>query len=68
MAREPEGFREQLELIIKAYPNHECLSAAEVRAYTGLSMKVLDKRIDGWVGNTKSKTITRVRLAKELCR
>lgn len=69
MARENPGFRVQLELIIAAFPDHDCLSLKEVCAFTGLSAKVVNQLYpNGWSKPFRGKTITRARLAEEMTR
>lgn len=69
MARENPGFRVQLELILAAYPDHDCLTVQEVSRFTGLSARQVTARYpDGWRGRTRAKTITRAKLAEEMTR
>lgn len=65
MPREKDGFRDQLESIIKAFPDRECLTVTDVSQYTGLSRCTVAKRFP-FVGNGKGKSITRTMLAKSL--
>ena len=39
MPRELPGYREQLESIIAAFPDRECLNVLQVSSYTGIGRK-----------------------------
>lgn len=69
MARENPGFRVQLEIILAAYPDHDCLSLKEVCAFTGLTARQVGALYpNGWSRPRAGKTITRARLAEEMTR
>ena len=65
MAREKDGYRDQLESIISAFPDKECLNVSEVAAYTGISRKVCAKKFP-FVGENLGRYITRTQLARAL--
>lgn len=65
MPREREEFRDQLESIISAYPNKECLSIRDVARYCGITEKTASKRFP-FVGHGQGKHITRTILARRL--
>lgn len=64
MPREKDGFRDQLESIIKAFPDKECLSVTDVSNYTGLSRSTVMKRFPFAVSGGGGKRITRTMLAR----
>lgn len=63
MPREKDGFRDQLESIIKAFPDKECLTVTDVAQYTGWTRNTVAKRLP-FVGEGKGKSITRTILAR----
>lgn len=65
MAREKEGYRENLELLNERFPNHDMLSMDQVMVVIGCSdRRTLRNRIPkNWVGNRLSK----VYLARYMC-
>lgn len=65
MAREKPAFRDQLESIIAAYPDHECLNVREVARYCGIAEKTAAKRF-AFVGHGLGRFITRTSLARAL--
>ena len=65
MAREKDGYRDQLESIIAAFPDKELLNVSEVSAYTGRSRKYCAKRFP-FVDNNLGRFITRTQLARVL--
>lgn len=65
MARELEGYRDQLESVIAAFPDKECLNVIEVARYTGISRKVVAKKFP-FVGKNLGRYITRTSLARTL--
>lgn len=65
MPREREEFRDQLESIISAYPDKECLSIRDVAKYCGITEKTAAKRFP-FVGSGVGKHITRTVLARRL--
>lgn len=69
MARENPGFRVQLEIILAAFPDYDCLSIQDVMRFTGLSEKQVRARYPtGWTGQRKAKRITRAKLAEVMTR
>lgn len=62
---ELEGYRDQLESVIAAFPDKECLNVCEVAQYTGISRKVVAKRFP-FVGRNLGKYIPRTSLARAL--
>lgn len=65
MARELEGYRDQLESVIAAFPDKKCLNVIEVARYTGISRKVVAKKFP-FVGKNLGRYITRTSLARTL--
>lgn len=65
MAREKEGYRDNLELLNNRYPNHDMLIMSEVMEVTGFSSRntVLKYLGEKFVGNRISKT----NLARWMC-
>lgn len=63
--REKDGFRDQLESIIKAFPDRECLTVSDVARYTGFTRNTVVKKFP-FVELGDSKSITRTMLAKSL--
>lgn len=61
--REKDGFRDQLESIIKAFPDKECLTVSDVARYTGYSRNTVSKKYP-FVEQGGSKSITRTILAR----
>ena len=49
MPRELPGYREQLESVIDAFPDRECLNVLQVSSYTGIGRKTA-ARIFPFVG------------------
>lgn len=62
---ELDGYRDQLESVIAAFPDKECLNVTEVAQYTGISRKVVAKRFP-FVGENLGRYITRTSLARAL--
>ena len=65
MAKELPGYRDQLESVIAAFPDKECLNVLEVAGYTGISRKTV-ARIFPFVGHGLGRCITRTSLARTL--
>lgn len=65
MPKELPGYRDQLESIIAAFPDKECLNVLEVSSYTGISRKTA-ARIFPFVGTGLGRYITRTSLARTL--
>lgn len=65
MPRELPGYRDQLESVIAAFPDKECLNVLEVSAYTGIGRKTA-ARIFPFVGHGVGRYITRTALARAL--
>jgi len=65
MPRELPGYREQLESIIDAFPDRECLNVLQVSSYTGIGRKTA-ARIFPFVGEGLGRYITRTSLARAL--
>lgn len=65
MARELPGYRDQLESVIAAFPDKECLNVLEVSQYTGISRKTT-ARVFPFVGHGLGRFITRTALARAL--
>lgn len=65
MPRELPGFRDQLESIIAAFPDKECLNVTEVSQYTGIGRKAVARRFP-FVGENLGRYITRTSLARAL--
>lgn len=66
MPREKEGFRDQLESVLEAFPGGEVLSVADVCRYTGLDHRVVVKRYPFSKGLDGKRTITRTMLARSM--
>ena len=66
MPREKEGYRDQLESILQAFPNGEVLSVLDVCKYTGLDHRTVAKRYPFSIGLDGKKTITRTMLARSM--
>lgn len=66
MAREKEGFRDQLESIIAFHPKGELMTILDVAAYTGLNKKTAARRFVYNVGPEGAPYITRTQLARQL--
>ena len=65
MAREKEGYRENLELLNNRFPNHDLLSMDEVMQVTGYSdRRTLLKHLGSYFINKK---ISKVFLARYMC-
>lgn len=65
MAKELPGYRDQLESVIAAFPDKECLNVLEVAGYTGINRKTA-ARIFPFVGRGLGRYITRTSLARTL--
>lgn len=65
MPREPEGYRDQLESLIRAFPDRECLRICDVASYCGITPKTAAKRYP-FIGHGPGRYITRSRLARLL--
>lgn len=65
MARELPGYRDQLESVIAAFPDKECLNVLEVSQYTGIGRKTA-ARVFPFVGHGLGRFITRTALARAL--
>lgn len=65
MAREKDGYRENLELLNRRYPDHDMLTMEEVKAVTGFRSKdtVLKHLGPKFVDNRLSKVF----LARYMC-
>lgn len=65
MAREKDGYRENLELLNQRYPDHDLLTMEEVKAVTGFRSKdtVLKHLGAKFVNNRLSKVF----LARYMC-
>lgn len=65
MAREKEGYRENMELLNNRFPDHDLLTMDEVKAVTGYKHKdtVLKHLGDKFTGNRLSKVF----LARYMC-
>ena len=62
MSREKEGYRDNLERIIAAVPDRECLKKGDVKRITGWDYKTIAKRLQ----LNKWGEITRADLARQL--
>ena len=69
MAREKEGYRDQLEMIRDAFPDRDLLSPCDVAAFCGCSLSTVHRRFKtaNWLGNGRGRRITRAELARNLC-
>lgn len=65
MPAEKDGFRDQLENIIAAFPKGECLSVSDVADYTGKDRRLVPGLFP-FVGHHKAAYITRTQLARAL--
>lgn len=65
MARELPAYRDQLESVIAAFPDKECLNVLEVSQYTGIGRKTA-ARVFPFVGHGLGRFITRTALARAL--
>ena len=65
MAKELPGYRDQLESVLAAFPDRECLNVQDVAAYTGIGRKTA-ARIFPFVGHGVGRYITRTSLARAL--
>ncbi len=65
MPRELPGYRDQLESVLAAFPDRECLNVQDVAAYTGIGRKTA-ARIFPFVGHGVGRYITRTSLARAL--
>lgn len=61
--REKEGFREELEELLKFFPDHRILSLSDVERYTGKNRHFLQKHY----GILPGAGISIVSLARKLC-
>lgn len=70
MAREKEGYRDQLEVVLAAFPAHDLLSPSEVAEFCGCSRRTISRRIPptAWIGTGCGKRITRSALARFMCK
>ena len=65
MAREKDGYRENLELLINRFPEHDLLSMEQVMQVTGYSdRRTLLKHLGQYFVN---KRISKVFLARYMC-
>lgn len=66
MAREKDGFRENLELLNNRFPDHDLLTIEEIKKVTGFSSRktVLKYMGKHMIGNSR---ISKVFLAKFMC-
>ncbi|MEF9976664.1 MAG: hypothetical protein RR754_07860 [Oscillospiraceae bacterium] len=67
MPREKEGFRDQLETIIAAFPNKECLTITDVAEFTGIYRGRIPRTFTFNGGGGKGCYITRTQLARQMC-
>lgn len=65
MPRELPGYRDQLESVLAAFPDRECLNVQDVATYTGIGRKTA-ARIFPFVGHGVGRYITRTSLARAL--
>ena len=67
MAREKEGFREQLERLDAAFPDHETLKYKEISIFFGYSQATAKRR---WKPFYKANGggVPKVMIAHELCK
>lgn len=65
MPREHEGYRDQLESIMAAFPDKECLTPKEVGTYCGRNSRTVIKLFP-FVGHGKLMFITRTSLARAM--
>lgn len=66
MAREKEGFRDQLESVIAFFPDKEMLTQLEVARYIGRGRQYVAKHIP-FTRSSGGTFITRTQLARFLC-
>ena len=65
MARELPGYRDQLESVIAAFPDKECLTVRDTARYTGFTEKTAATKFP-FVGHGLGRYITRTSLARTL--
>lgn len=65
MPKELPGYRDQLESVIAAYPEKECLTVRETAKFTGFTEKTAAKKFP-FVGHGLGRYITRTSLARAL--
>lgn len=65
MAREKEGYRENLEILNNRFPDHDMLNMAQVMQVVGCSDRrtLMQKIPKNWVG----KRLSKVYLARWMC-
>ena len=64
MAREKEGFRDNLERLDKAFPGKELLNRKDVAVYTGVSTRTVQKYLTPVCGTMYAKVTIAKWLAK----
>lgn len=65
MAREIDGYRENLELLNNRFPDHDMLTAEEVKQVTGFSDFRTVKKYFG--NHFKGNRISKVHVARFMC-
>ena len=66
MAREKEGFREQLERLDEKFPDKELLTKGEVIEFLGISPSTMTRRAKEFGFAPRSKHVSKVKLARAL--
>jgi predicted transcriptional regulator len=64
MAREKEGFRENIEQLNRLYPSHEALSLEEVAQVLNCSTRTVQRNLGNLMVNRK---IMKTALARYMC-
>ena len=65
MAREKDGYRDNLEILNNRFPDHDFLSLEEVMNVTGYAdRRTIRKHVDGKIVNNR---ISKVFLARYMC-
>ena len=65
MAREKEGYRDNLELLNTRYPDHDMLSIEEIMQVTGVASRTTIAKYFG--DNLINRRVSKVFLARYMC-
>lgn len=65
MAREKDGYRENLEILNTRYPDHDMLSIEEVMTVTGIASRTTIGKYFG--GKLVNKRLSKAALARYMC-
>lgn len=66
MAREPEGYRDNIEIIMKQY-GHNMLTVQEAAIITNTNPKKVTQRYGPWSQEGRAKKINVTALARQMC-